>query len=311
MQKSWERFLSARTKVRLVKKVRNQKETQPTVDFSAFTKQTKDPGESTKSPSPSTLTANSATYAASTSNAIEEGANTSFVKQTGYVLIKSIPEGDIVMRADGKKVLRRKKNAVIGKESNRLVYRRADGKLVRRVEKNSKLTSTAGDLAGLLDGRKPTQADRTDDMATVAGSLPVEASMKCRETTSTPSLPTKNDNCASKEERPTSPGFTLDIEYESNENTFEGRETRMMTLAEIAKASGRDPQDLKRAVAQHNGSPKTRPRFILNPVCPKQADNDNNMVEVVVPVSVSRREKSPLPEGQCSPLVITKERSDR
>ena len=50
----------------------------------------------------------------------------------------SVGDGEIVIRPDGKKVIRRKKTAggsAIGKSQETEVYRRADGKLVRRVKR--------------------------------------------------------------------------------------------------------------------------------------------------------------------------------
>ena len=90
----------------------------------------------------------------------------------GETVIKVTPEGEIVLRADGKKVLRRKKptaEAATPQNDNSEVYRRADGKLVRRVRKGPKPSSVAGDLAGFLGGDKANKPRTDGDIATVSG----------------------------------------------------------------------------------------------------------------------------------------------
>mmetsp|Transcript_15018 Transcript_15018/g.28687 ORF Transcript_15018/g.28687 Transcript_15018/m.28687 type:complete len:2096 (-) Transcript_15018:105-6392(-) len=93
----------------------------------------------------------------------------------GETVIKVTPEGEIVLRADGKKVLRRKKTGVTGDAAtpaatdNSEVYRRADGKLVRRVRKGAKGPSSAGDLAGFLGTANANKARADGDIATVTG----------------------------------------------------------------------------------------------------------------------------------------------
>jgi SOS response regulatory protein OraA/RecX len=84
----------------------------------------------------------------------------------GDRVVKTTDEGEIVIRADGKKVLRRKKKDTgSDKKSDEEgeVYRRADGKLVRRVKRTS-----AGDLAGFLDENK-TNNKQSVSSATVFG----------------------------------------------------------------------------------------------------------------------------------------------
>eukprot|EP00522_Entomoneis_paludosa_P003427 CAMPEP_0172474322 /NCGR_PEP_ID=MMETSP1065-20121228/69300_1 /TAXON_ID=265537 /ORGANISM="Amphiprora paludosa, Strain CCMP125" /LENGTH=2018 /DNA_ID=CAMNT_0013232501 /DNA_START=332 /DNA_END=6388 /DNA_ORIENTATION=+ len=93
----------------------------------------------------------------------------------GDRVVKSTPEGEIVIRADGKKVRRiRKTTSSSASQPDGEVYRRADGKLVRRVRKT--VTSTgirggAGDLAGYMD---KTAKDNSSGRgaATVAGERP-------------------------------------------------------------------------------------------------------------------------------------------
>ena len=79
--------------------------------------------------------------------------------------------GEIVIRPDGKKVIRRKKNAEGGKAPETEVYRRADGKLVRRVKRTASAAATtnqkakpgsaAGDLAGFLGPKGKEEAAKT------------------------------------------------------------------------------------------------------------------------------------------------------
>ena len=88
----------------------------------------------------------------------------------GDQVVKKTPDGEIIIRADGKKVLRRKKpkgdksSAASSNEGE--VYRRADGKLVRRVKRSS--SNAAGDLAGFI-GEKENKKDTKSGNATVAG----------------------------------------------------------------------------------------------------------------------------------------------
>jgi len=97
----------------------------------------------------------------------------------GDKVIKKVPDGEIIIRADGKKVLRRKKQPNQAPEDGE-VYRRADGKLVRRVKRNSDAStatapataagSLAGDLAGFLDKNEDKSKDKkSGESATVAG----------------------------------------------------------------------------------------------------------------------------------------------
>lgn len=87
----------------------------------------------------------------------------------GDQVVKRVPDGEIIIRADGKKVLRRKKQPTASTDSQEgEVYRRADGKLVRRVKR-----SAAGDLAGFLDKNedKADIKEKTAGSATVAGDM--------------------------------------------------------------------------------------------------------------------------------------------
>ena len=101
----------------------------------------------------------------------------------GEKVIKVTPEGEIVLRADGKKVLRRKKNATAStttaESDNSEVYRRADGKLVRRVRKGPKTTSSAaGDLAGFLGTSNSNKARPDGEIATVSGDFRSKTSLE-------------------------------------------------------------------------------------------------------------------------------------
>ena len=100
----------------------------------------------------------------------------------GDRVLKSDADGEIVIRADGKKVIRRRKGAssaasTAGSQQDGEVYRRADGKLVRRVRKTVTNAGVrggaAGDLANFMDKTASDKsAKRGGGAATVAGDMP-------------------------------------------------------------------------------------------------------------------------------------------
>ncbi|GKY95468.1 hypothetical protein MPSEU_000508400 [Mayamaea pseudoterrestris] len=84
-----------------------------------------------------------------------------------------ISDGEIIIRADGKKVLRRKKTSVAAEQDGTEVYRRADGKLVRRVKR---VVTSAGDgnPGSALDQKLGADADnrpKLTEAATVGGNI--------------------------------------------------------------------------------------------------------------------------------------------
>ena len=101
----------------------------------------------------------------------ESGANkTGSATVAGdQVVLKKTDDGEIIIRADGKKVLRRRKTPAAGAkpEEEGEIYRRADGKLVRRVKRNN--NNAAGELAGFLDKKEEGGAKRSTGAATIAG----------------------------------------------------------------------------------------------------------------------------------------------
>ena len=103
-----------------------------------------------------------------TKNSVADGSESVHEAATvaGDRVIKSSPEGEIVIRADGKKVRRVRKTREGTQEGE--VYRRADGKLVRRVRKS---TLNSGALADKTSGTINASNDRGQGDSVPVGPL--------------------------------------------------------------------------------------------------------------------------------------------
>ena len=134
------------------------------------------------------------------SSTLENGATSPRGAATvsGEQIIKSTPEGDVILR-DGKKILRRRKTPTDTEEGE--VYRRADGKLVRRVRRPAPDKSAAGDLAGFLDEKKGPAPKGGN--ATVAGGETASI-LKSKENQKTSVVKSTIELSPEKEERATS-----------------------------------------------------------------------------------------------------------